>query len=60
MMIFFSNFAGELDELQLTPEIIYSVPTDGVPIKVIRGTENGRIFLGGRDGCLYEIVYQVI
>uniref|UniRef100_A0A0A9XMF7 Nuclear pore complex protein Nup155 n=1 Tax=Lygus hesperus TaxID=30085 RepID=A0A0A9XMF7_LYGHE len=50
--------SNELDELQLTPEVIYTLPTDGVPIKVIKGTDCGRIFLGGRDGCLYEIVYQ--
>src|SRR5690242_1049006 len=24
----------------------------------IVGTNNGRIFMGGRDGCLYELYYQ--
>ena len=24
----------------------------------ILGTPEGRIFLGGKDGCLYEVVYQ--
>ena len=25
----------------------------------IVGTEDGRIFMGGNDGCVYELVYQV-
>ena len=27
-------------------------------LKIV-GTQNGRIFLGGKDGCLYELYYQV-
>lgn len=46
------------DELQLTPDTIYTLSTDGVPIRVIKGTKNGRIFLGGKDGNLYELVYR--
>eukprot|EP01133_Synstelium_polycarpum_P009862 gene9862-11525_t len=34
------------------------VPTDSVVINEIVGTEEGRIFMGGQDGCLYEIVYS--
>lgn len=47
------------DELQLTPDIIYSLPTDNAPVGVVKGTNDGRIFLGGKDGNLYEIVYRV-
>lgn len=32
--------------------------TDGVQLSDICGTENGRIFCKGNDGCLYEILYQ--
>ncbi|XP_039282164.1 nuclear pore complex protein Nup155 [Nilaparvata lugens] len=49
---------GETDELHLTPEIIYTLPVDGVSITTIVGTDNGRIFLGGKDGSVYEIIYQ--
>lgn len=45
--------------MQLTPDTIYTLSTDGVPIRVIKGTKNGRIFLGGKDGNLYELVYRV-
>ncbi|XP_068150657.1 nuclear pore complex protein Nup154 [Drosophila tropicalis] len=37
---------------------IFVIATDNISIGVIKGTEDGRIFLGGRDGCLYEIHYQ--
>ncbi len=35
----------------------FSVPTDGVIMRKIVGTPNGRIFMGGDDGNLYEVVY---
>ena len=40
-------------------EPVFSVPTDGMIATTIVGTDSGRIFIGGRDGNLYEIVYQV-
>ncbi|XP_024084605.1 nuclear pore complex protein Nup154 isoform X1 [Cimex lectularius] len=46
------------NELQLTHDIIYSLPTEGVPIKVVKGTVDGRIFMGGQDGNVFELVYQ--
>ena len=36
----------------------YVIPTDSVPILSICGSDDGRIFLGGYDGCLYEMVYE--
>ncbi|GKY97539.1 hypothetical protein MPSEU_000712200 [Mayamaea pseudoterrestris] len=36
----------------------FNLPTDNVRMLSVVGTECGRIFLGGEDGCLYEIVYQ--
>ena len=36
----------------------YIIPTDSIPILSICGTKDGRIFLGGNDGCLYEMAYE--
>ncbi|XP_011350490.1 nuclear pore complex protein Nup155 isoform X3 [Ooceraea biroi] len=45
-------------EVQLVPEPIFTVTTDGVGITTIANTSSGRIFLGGRNGSLFEIYYQ--
>lgn len=50
---------GSQGEIQLVPEPIFTVATDGVAITTIANTNSGRIFLGGRNGSLYEIYYQV-
>lgn len=49
---------GTSTEMQLVPEPIFTVTTDGIGITTIANTSNGRIFLGGRDGSLFEICYQ--
>jgi len=36
----------------------YIIPTDSIPILSVQGTKDGRIFLGGYDGCLYEMAYE--
>lgn len=36
----------------------YEIPTDSVPILSVCGTDDGRIFMGGSDGCLYEMSYE--
>ena len=36
----------------------YILPTDSIPILSVCGTPDGRIFLGGYDGCLYEMTYD--
>lgn len=46
------------NEMQLMNRPVFVIGTDNVSISVIKGTDDGRIFLGGRDGCLYEIYYQ--
>src|SRR5699024_1664463 len=58
--ITFSNIDNteDIGDLLVIPEPIFTVPTDNVEIKVIKGTDYGRIFLGGNDGCLYEITYH--
>lgn len=47
-----------LTTVLLIPDPIFKLPTDNVIFSVLAGTDDGRIFLGGNDGCLYEIVYQ--
>eukprot|EP01135_Chromosphaera_perkinsii_P003900 Nk52_evm1s262 gene=Nk52_evmTU1s262 len=44
-------------EMELVPTQL-SVPSDNVSMNSIVGTESGRIIMGGRDGCIYEFVYQ--
>ena len=36
----------------------YTIPTDDVPMIKIVSAQNGRIFMGGKDGNLYELVYE--
>lgn len=50
---------GSNGEMQLVPEPIFTVTTDGIAITTIANTSSGRIFLGGRNGSLSEIYYQV-
>jgi len=45
--------------MHLLPEPLFSVSTDGVHIMNIEATQRGRIFMAGKDGCLYELAYQV-
>lgn len=46
------------EEMQLMNKPIFVINTDNISISCVEGTADGRIFLGGRDGCLYEITYQ--
>ncbi|KAM8961578.1 nuclear pore complex protein Nup155 [Pelodytes ibericus] len=60
---FTSQQAGHLNDsmsggIQLLPEPLYSLPTDNTYLLTITSTDNGRIFLSGKDGCLYEVAYQ--
>lgn len=50
---------GPLETLHLLPEPILDIPTEGVLITTITCSDNGRLFLGGRDGSLFEIDYRV-
>ncbi|KAK3794466.1 hypothetical protein RRG08_003619 [Elysia crispata] len=45
-------------EMHLLPDPLFSIPTDGVYITSIVGAGNGRVFMAGKDGCLYELLYQ--
>lgn len=44
--------------MQLLPDPLYSIPTDNTYLLAVTSTQLGRIFLAGRDGCLYEVAYQ--
>ncbi|XP_030624241.1 nuclear pore complex protein Nup155 [Chanos chanos] len=44
--------------MQLLSDPLYSIPTDNTYMLAITSTDQGRIFLAGKDGCLYEIAYQ--
>lgn len=44
--------------MQLLPDALFSIPTDNTYILSITSTDLGRIFMAGKDGCLYEIAYQ--
>lgn len=43
--------------LKLVPTS-FCLPTDNVRMLTIAGTKSGRIFMGGDDGCLYEMTYE--
>lgn len=49
---------GSLATVLLIPDPLFTLSTDQVRLSVLAATDDGRIFLGGNDGCLYEIVYQ--
>ena len=53
-----ATLTDQLAEMHLQPEPLFSLPTDNVGMLDIQGTPEGRVFLGGKDGCLYEVVYQ--
>jgi len=35
-----------------------TAPTDGIPMRAVKGTDDGRVFLAGNDGTLYELEYE--
>ena len=45
-----------LEELSILPLPDYSISSDNVTMCVVSSTPEGRIFLGGGDGHLYEII----
>eukprot|EP00096_Caligus_rogercresseyi_P005390 TRINITY_DN2077_c0_g1_i1.p1 TRINITY_DN2077_c0_g1~~TRINITY_DN2077_c0_g1_i1.p1 ORF type:complete len:1265 (-),score=396.32 TRINITY_DN2077_c0_g1_i1:325-4119(-) len=49
---------SDLEEMHLLPEPLYTLPTDSTYMVTLVGTDLGRIFMGGKDGCLYEFSYS--
>ncbi|XP_074610935.1 nuclear pore complex protein Nup155-like [Acropora palmata] len=45
-------------EMHLRPDPLFSIPSDNIYLTCMTGTHSGRIFLGGKDGCVYEVIYQ--
>lgn len=63
IMLVSSTFLAGLNDsmsggMQLLPDPLFSIPTDNTYILSITSTDLGRIFMAGKDGCLYEIAYQ--
>jgi len=50
------SFSG--DEMQLVPEPLFTLPADQLYTSCLVGGAGGRVFMGGRDGHLYEFCYQ--
>lgn len=55
--IFILAITLDKDELTIHPTK-YSVSSNNVSMHAIISTGNGRIFLGGNDGNLYELIYK--
>ncbi|EFC50324.1 nucleoporin 155 [Naegleria gruberi] len=54
----FDSQTGSIySEMELFPTN-YIIPSDNVNMLKIVGTKNGRIFMCGKDGCLYELTYE--
>lgn len=50
---------GIVDEMRFSPQPIYSISTEGMLVNTIRASKKtGRIFMGAKDGSLYEFFYQ--
>ena len=47
------------ESLNLQPLPLYSVATDAVMMSSVCSTSTGRIFMGGEDGHVYELMYSV-
>lgn len=63
LSFFLSFFLAGLNDsmsggMQLLPDPLFAIPTDNTYILSITSTDLGRIFMAGKDGCLYEIAYQ--
>lgn len=52
------HLTDQYEEMQLMSKPIFVLNTENVAYTTITGTLDSRIFLGGRDGCLYEITYN--
>ncbi|KAF7285413.1 nuclear pore complex protein Nup154 [Rhynchophorus ferrugineus] len=55
---FSSDGTSNFEEIQLIPDPVFSLPTDGNTITTIAATLSGRLFVGSKEGSLFEIMYQ--
>jgi nuclear pore complex protein Nup155 len=54
-----SSSSESHESLNLQPLPLYSVATDTVMMSSVCSTSTGRIFMGGEDGHVYELMYSV-
>ncbi|CAF1076214.1 unnamed protein product, partial [Brachionus calyciflorus] len=48
-----------VNEMRFSPQPVYSIPTDNLIINTLKASKmTGRIFMGAKDGSLYEFFYQ--
>lgn len=48
-----------VNEMKFSPQPVYSILTENTIINTIKASkQTGRLFLGAKDGCLYEFSYQ--
>ncbi|XP_064486924.1 nuclear pore complex protein Nup155-like [Ornithodoros turicata] len=50
--------SGAVEEMHLLPEPLFSISSDSAHMMTMKGDSTGRIFMGARDGCLYELMYR--
>lgn len=55
----FTEGPGGEEEIHLIPDPVFTLPTDGNTITTVKATTSGRLFLGSKEGSLFEISYQV-
>lgn len=55
---FTAGAIGDEDEIQLIPDPVFTLPTDGNTVTTIAATSCGRLFFGSKEGSLFEISYQ--
>ena len=49
-----------VNEMKFSPQPIYSIQTENMIVNTIKASKStGRLFMGAKDGCLYEFFYQV-
>lgn len=46
-------------EINFDHDPLHTTATDNVVMSCIVGTDDGRVFMGGRDGSVYELLYEV-
>ncbi|EDQ93055.1 uncharacterized protein MONBRDRAFT_22425 [Monosiga brevicollis MX1] len=45
-------------QMNMDPDALHRASTDNVAMTALVGGPNGRIFMGGNDGCVYELLYE--
>ena len=58
VLLFLLYRESEFDSSLKIKASTFILATDNVRMLSVAGTNDGRIFLGGDDGCLYEMLYQ--